>query len=215
MGQGNFDLVASFYPLLEQLVFGSTLNQARQSFAREIGAGKEILLIGEGNGRFLCEMMKQTASASSFTVIDSSARMLAAAGRRIAPLTSKQRIEWIGADFLKWHPPGALYDRVVTHFFLDLFRPDRICQIVEKISRITTEDGLWVNVDFTPDGRGLHQKMLMWAQYGFFRRFAGIEASRLFDARLWIRQGGWKILEERSLRSGWISGYLMRRGCTP
>ncbi|MEY2615187.1 MAG: hypothetical protein QOH78_960, partial [Verrucomicrobiota bacterium] len=29
MGQSNFDLVASFYPLLEQLVFGSTLNQAR------------------------------------------------------------------------------------------------------------------------------------------------------------------------------------------
>ena len=46
MGQSNFDLVASFYPLLEQLVFGSTLNQAREFFAREIGAGKEILLIG-------------------------------------------------------------------------------------------------------------------------------------------------------------------------
>jgi ubiquinone/menaquinone biosynthesis C-methylase UbiE len=81
MGQSNFDLVASFYPLLEQLVFGSTLNQAREFFAREIGAGKEILLIGEGNGRFLCEMMKQTASASSFTVIDSSVRMMAAARR--------------------------------------------------------------------------------------------------------------------------------------
>ena len=79
MGQSNFDLVASFSPLLEQLVFGSTLNQARGFFAREIVAGKEILLIGEGNGRFLCEMMKQTSSAY-FTVVDSSARMPAAAG---------------------------------------------------------------------------------------------------------------------------------------
>ena len=210
MVQSNFDLVANFYPLLEQLVFGSTLNQARGFFAREIGTGKEILLIGEGNGRFLCEMMKQTSSAS-FTVVDSSARMLAAAGRRIAPITPSRRIEWICADFLKWPAPVALYDRVVTHFFLDLFGSDRICQIVEKISRITTEDALWVNVDFTPEGRGLHQKILMWTQYRFFHRFSGIEASRLFDARSWIGQGGWKIREERSLNSGWISGYLMNR----
>jgi ubiquinone/menaquinone biosynthesis C-methylase UbiE len=211
MGQSNFDLVANHYPLLEQLVFGSTLNQARGFFAREIGAGKKVLLIGEGNGRFLCEMMKQTSSASSFTVIDSSARMLTAARRRIAPLTSNRSVEWISTDFLKWQAPAALYDRVVTHFFLDLFRPDQICQIVEKISRLTTKDGLWVNVDFTPDGRGLHQKMLMWAQYRFFRGSAGIEASRLFDARPWIRQGGWQVSEERSLKSGWISGYLMSR----
>ena len=211
MGRSNFDLVANFYPLLEQLVFGSTLNQARGFFAGEIGAGKEVLLIGEGNGRFQCEMMRQTSSVSSFTVIDSSARMLAAARRRIAPLTSNRHLEWIGADFLKWRAPTAFYDRVVTHFFLDLFKPDRICQIVEKISQITTEDGLWVNVDFTPEVRSLHQRMLMWAQYRFFRGSAGIEASRLFDARPWIRQGGWKIREERSLKSGWISGYLMSR----
>jgi ubiquinone/menaquinone biosynthesis C-methylase UbiE len=210
MGQSNFDLVANFYPLLEQLVLGSALNQARGFFAREIGAGKEILLIGEGNGRFLCEMMKQTSSAS-FTVVDSSARMLAAAERRIAPITSNRRIEWICADFLKWQAPRVLYDLVVTHFFLDLFRPDRICQIVEKISRITTEDAWWVDVDFIPGDRGLQQKILMWAQYRFFHRFAGIEASRLADARPWIRREGWKIREERSLQSGWISGYLRSR----
>jgi ubiquinone/menaquinone biosynthesis C-methylase UbiE len=208
MGQSTFDLVANFYPLLEQLVFGSTLNQARRSFARQISAGKDILLIGEGNGRFLFEMMKQTSSAS-FTVVDSSARMLAAAARRIVPVTPNRRIEWIYADFLKWATPPAPYDRVVTHFFLDLFGPDRICQMVEKISRLTTEDALWVNVDFTPECRCLHQKMLMWAQYRFFQGSAGIEASRLFDALPWIRQRGWQILEERSLKSGWISGYLM------
>ena len=211
MGQSNFDLVANFYPLLEQLVFGSTLNQARGFFSREIGAGKEVLLIGEGNGRFLCEMMKQTSSACSFTVVDSSARMLAAARRRIAPITSNRSVEWICAEFLKWQAPRVLYDRVVTHFFLDLFRPDGICQIVEKISRITTADALWVNVDFTPEGRGLQEKILMWAQYRFFQGWSGIEACRLADARPWIRREGWKIREERSLKSGWISGYLMSR----
>ena len=76
MGKATFDSIASFYPLLEQIVFGSTLSRSRRFFARRVTEGNDILLIGEGNGRFLSEMVKQTSSAS-FTVVDSSARMLA------------------------------------------------------------------------------------------------------------------------------------------
>ena len=32
MGKATFDLIASFYPLLEQIVFGSALSQARRTF---------------------------------------------------------------------------------------------------------------------------------------------------------------------------------------
>ena len=79
MGKATFDSIASFYPLLEQIVFGSTLSRSRRFFARRVTEGNNILLIGEGNGRFLFETVKQTSSAS-VTVVDSSARMLAAAG---------------------------------------------------------------------------------------------------------------------------------------
>jgi len=72
MGNTTFDLIANFYPLLEQIVFGSTLSRSRRFFARRVLEGNEILLVGEGNGRFLFEMAKQNSSAS-FTVIDSSA----------------------------------------------------------------------------------------------------------------------------------------------
>jgi ubiquinone/menaquinone biosynthesis C-methylase UbiE len=77
MGKTNFDLIARFYPLLEQIVFGSTLNLARRFFIPRVTEGNKILLIGEGNRRFLFEMLKQTSS-DSVTVVDSSARMLAA-----------------------------------------------------------------------------------------------------------------------------------------
>jgi ubiquinone/menaquinone biosynthesis C-methylase UbiE len=126
-------------------------------------------------------MAKQTSSAS-FTVVDSSARTLAAASRRIATVDRSPRIEWVHADILEWRSPAAHYDRVVTHFLLDLFTPDRICRIVEKISRLATKDALWVNVDFTSENQCLRQKLLMWAQYPFFRICAGIEAFRLFDS---------------------------------
>ena len=94
MGKTNFDLVASFYPLLEQIVFGSTLSRARRFFIPRVREGNKILLIGEGNGRFLFEMAKQTSSAS-VTVVDSSARMLASAARRIATVDCCSGIELI------------------------------------------------------------------------------------------------------------------------
>jgi ubiquinone/menaquinone biosynthesis C-methylase UbiE len=207
-GQNDFDLIARFYPLLEQIVFGSTLNLARRFFIPRVTEGNKILLIGEGNGRFLFEMVKQTSSAS-VTVVDSSARMLASAARRIATVDCCSRIELIHADILEWRAPAAHFDRIVTHFFLDLFPPYRIRRVVEKISHLATEDSLWINVDFTSKNQGLGQKLLMWAQYRFFRISAGIEASRLFDSRPYIRQAGWEISAERSLDSGWISAHLM------
>ena len=121
-------------------------------------------------------MVKQTSSAS-FTVVDSSARMLAAAASRLATVDRCPRIELIHADILEWRSPAAHYDRVVTHFFLDLFTPHSICRIVEKISRLATEDTLWINVDFSSESQNFRQKLLMWAQYRFFRISAGIEAS--------------------------------------
>jgi ubiquinone/menaquinone biosynthesis C-methylase UbiE len=210
MGKPTFDLVASFYPLLEQTVFGSTLSRARNFFISQVTEGNNILLIGEGNGRFLFEMVKQNSSAS-ITVVDSSARMLAAAARRLATVDHCARIQFIHADILEWGPPVAHYDRVVTHFFLDLFTPFCIHRVVEKITRLATEDSLWINVDFTSENQCLRQELLMWAQYRFFQLSAGIQASRLFDPRPYIRQFGWEILERRSLDSGWISAHLMSR----
>jgi tRNA (cmo5U34)-methyltransferase len=208
MGKKSFDMIASFYPLLEQMVFGSTLSRARRFFAWRVTEGNKILLIGEGNGRFLFEMVKQTSSGS-FTVVDSSTRMLAAAGRRIATVDCCPRIELIHTNILEWRSSAAHYDRIVTHFFLDLFTPDNLCRVVEKISRLATEDALWINVDFSSENHNLRQRLLMWAQYRFLRISAGIEASRPFDSLPYIRQAGWQILEGRSLESGWIYAHLM------
>jgi tRNA (cmo5U34)-methyltransferase len=209
MGKATFDLIAGFYPLMEQTVFGSKLSRARRFFIPRVTEGSKILLIGEGNGRFLFEMLNYSSSAS-VTVVDSSARMLTATARRIAT-GDRSRIELIHADILEWRSSAASYDRIVTHFFLDLFPPYRIRRIVEKISRFARKDTLWINVDFNSENQRLRQKLLMWAQYRFFRISAGIEASRLFDSRPCIRNAGWEILERRSLDAGWISAYLMSR----
>jgi SAM-dependent methyltransferase len=195
---------------MERVVFGSALSRSRRLFAPRIAEGSNILLIGEGNGRFLLEMMKQTSS-STFTVVDSSARMLELAARRVATIDRCPRIKWIHADIFEWESPVVRYDRVVTHFFLDLFPPDRIRRIGEKISCLAMEDTLWIDVDFDSERLRLRQKLLMWAQYRFFRITAGIEAPRLFDPLPRLRQAGWDIVERRTLESGCIAAHLMCR----
>ena len=192
MDKATFDFIADLYPLLEQIVFGSTLSQSRRFFAPRVTEGNNVLLIGEGNGRFLFETVKQTSS-STFTVVDSSARMLAAAARRVATIDRCPQVAFFHADILEWRSPVKHYDRIVTHFLLDLYTPNKIRRIIEKISRLSTEDTLWINVDFTTANQRLRQRVLMWAQYRFFRITAGIEAARLFDSRCYIRQAGWQI----------------------
>jgi ubiquinone/menaquinone biosynthesis C-methylase UbiE len=210
MRNANFDYVAVFYPLLEQLVFGSTLSRSRSFFVGRVTEGKNVLLIGEGNGRFLSEIAKQT-STSAITVVDSSTQMLSAASKRIAAIERSTRIKFFHADILEWRSPLAHYDRIVTHFVLDLYRPNRIRRIIEKISRLATGDTLWIDVDFTNASQRLRQSFLMWAQYRFFRICAGIEAPRLFDQLNYIQQTGWQIIENRSLEQGWIAARLMSR----
>jgi ubiquinone/menaquinone biosynthesis C-methylase UbiE len=210
MSKTTFDLVAGLYPLLEQIVFGSKLSRARSAFISRVAEGSKILLIGEGNGRFLCELVRQSSSAS-ITVVDSSARMLAAASRRIASVDYCSRIELVHADILEWQPSAGCYDRIVTHFFLDLFPPESLRRLVEKVSQLAMGDCLWINVDFTFENQRLPRKFLMWAQYRFFRIFAGIEAAHLFDARPLLRNASWKTLETKLLDSGLISASVLSR----
>jgi len=210
MRNANFDHVAVLYPLLEQLVFGSALSRSRSVFMQEVIEGKNLLLIGEGNGRFLSDIVKQN-SASAITVVDSSSQMLSAAAKRIAAIDGCAKVRFLNADFLDWQSPFAHYDRIVTHYFLDLYRPDRIRRIVEQISCLATEDSRWINVDFTKANPRMRQTFLMWAQYRFFRTCAGIEAERLFDPLSYIEQAGWRIIESKSLEQGWIAAQLLSR----
>jgi ubiquinone/menaquinone biosynthesis C-methylase UbiE len=204
----NFDLVANSYPLLEHIVYSSALDQARTSFVERIDRGKKLLLIGEGNGRFLAEILAQKRT-DSITVVDASAKMLAATKQRIRNSEGRERIQWVHADFLKWRLPIDRFDGVITHFFLDLFEPPKISLICQKIAQLTAREGFWIDVDFMSGPGDLRYKSLMWAQYRFFRILAGIEAARLHDPLTLIQEAGWRILEEKRYSSNSVCARLM------
>src|SRR5215469_10516735 len=116
----EFDLVAPIYPTLERLVFGAHLDNARQAFVESVIEASRVLLVGEGNGRFL-ESVIAGKQAGFIKVVEKSRAMIRLAKAR-AGESRNVELEFIEADFRLWQS-GEEFDCIVTHFFLDLFNP--------------------------------------------------------------------------------------------
>lgn len=199
----NYDFVAPFYPLLERAAFGNGLSQARNASLPPVLSAQRALLIGEGNGRFLASCVKEK-TGGSITVVESSGKMLSLLRSRIRGLDLRTRLELVHADFREWPSPAIDFDAVVTHLFLDLFRPDSQRRIVEKITALSTAETVWINVDYRPAIQSRIHRVIDWMQYRFDGLLSGIEADRQYDPAPIIRELGWKIQEERPFCGGTI-----------
>jgi len=71
----RFDAIAPHYGWLERATAGSLLQRCRTAFLAELAGAQRILLLGEGRGRFLFELLKSNPNAR-VTCLDASARML-------------------------------------------------------------------------------------------------------------------------------------------
>jgi len=187
----RLDLVARFYPAVERLVFGARLDLARNAFLSRITQAHQLLLVGEGNGRFL-ESVVGLKHSGSIKVVEKRSEMIRLARLRLGA-SRKGALEFVEAD-IRQCELGREFDCVVTHFFLDQFNPSTQLAIAEKFARLTTRNGTWINVDFLParTGRG---NVLMWLQYTFFRLTWRIEAERCYDESPAAARAGWVIGE--------------------
>ena len=204
----NYDFVAPFYPLLERAAFGDRLTEARLASLRQVISAERVLLIGEGNGRFLAGCLKEKVGGS-ITVVDSSRKMLALLRTRIRGIAARTRVELHHADFRQWPSPSPRFDVIVTHFFLDLFRPDSQRQLIEKITGLAGAGTTWVNAEYRPVIQSSFHRWVDWLQYRFDRLVSGIEADRHYDSAPLIAAHGWNIREERQFCGGTIFSQLL------
>jgi ubiquinone/menaquinone biosynthesis C-methylase UbiE len=196
----QFDLVAPFYPALERCVFGSRLDEARQAFYDCALQADRILLVGEGNGRFLASLLARKIGGS-IRVVEKSPVMIRLAKDRIDGQREAD-LEFIEAD-IRHCIPERPFDYIVTHFFLDQFNPPAQQVIIDRFTELSTEEAAWINVDFVPP-RTRGGRTLMWLQYAFFRVMTRLEARRCFDESTLAAQSGWIVLESLSFLSGFI-----------
>src|SRR3954468_16733770 len=116
----SFDKLAPHYRWMEWLLAGGKLQRCRVAFLSEVQHVRNVLLLGEGNGRFLTSFAQVNRSAQ-ITVVDASAGMLEQARRGVAKIESREmdRIEFVHANLLAWSPPVEDFDLIVTNFFFD------------------------------------------------------------------------------------------------
>jgi 2-polyprenyl-3-methyl-5-hydroxy-6-metoxy-1,4-benzoquinol methylase len=206
-GQGrglmNFDRVAGWYSAIEFLTAGSLIQQCRIAHLNTLRDCERILILGEGNGRFLEALMTVNPTAS-VEVIESSRKMIQLAQQRLTrsgfPL---ENIHFTLKDVRDWLPEKQVYDAIVSHFFLDCFtRPELEC-LVPHLATAASEDCVWLQSDFTvPAGtfRRIRAQLILWTMYRFFRSSVSLSADKLSNPSEMLRSGGFE-LEARTNRS--------------
>ncbi len=215
----SFDRIARHYRLLETIAFGGGLQRARVYWIDNLPPPTRVLIIGEGNGRFLCELLRSHPNID-IDCVDISVAMLALAQRRAHKMFpgSRQRVRFIHQDVREWSAQRS-YDLLVTHFFLDCFRREEMDVIVDKLAGAAAPNATWLLTDFTIPTTGkfarMHGKFRLRLMYWFFRRAAGISASELVDPSPYLQATGFTRGSFHLSRSGMVKSELWQRHSVP
>ena len=210
----SFDRIARHYGWLETVAFGGVLQEARTCWIKAVVAPKQILILGEGNGRFLSELVRVHREAN-IDCIDASERMLELSRRRMRRVLPKpsNRVRFLHEDIVSWSPLGS-YDLLVTNFVLDCFPRDEVNLIVRKLAHAATPKAYLLLADFSIPRKffsRMHAKLWLALMYRFFRVTTGISAKRLVDPTSELEANGFICLSQRQWRFGLVKSELWQR----
>ena len=183
MRKSYFDKLAPWYYFLETISFGNQLQQCRISQLAELKEIKNVLILGDGNGRFLESLLKSNCNAE-IESLDISSNMIGLANARITPLPNNSQVVFIHTDVFDWNFPKCKYDLVVTNFFLDCFTYSELTNLLEKISLSLKPQGKLIYGDFNVPNSLLIKtltSLLLYGMYLFFRIFTQISANSLHN----------------------------------
>lgn len=190
----SFDLIAPHYRWLETICFGNALQRARTFWIDKISRPSRALVCGEGNGRFLVELLR-IHPGIEIDCVDASAAMLDLTRRRVLRRCpdSLAGIRFFHCDLLNWRPRDS-YDLVVTHFFFDCFGDCEVRSLITKLALTADSNATWLLSDFVVPSRGrilkMHARAWLRAMYLFFRFSAGLGTSELVDPTPYLEANG-------------------------
>ncbi|MCA8829154.1 class I SAM-dependent methyltransferase [Hymenobacter pini] len=171
----GFDAVAAFYDALARLVYGPSLRQAQQAALEAglpVGAGR-VLVIGGGTGWVLGETLRRTPTAR-ILYLEASPQMLTRSRHWLQQYHPQQmaQVEFrLGTEAALL--PSEQFAAILTFFFLDLFAPERLRAIVERLHTVLAPAGVWLLADFGSPRRWWH-RVLLRMMYWFFGFTTGI-----------------------------------------
>lgn len=208
----SFNTLAPYYRMLELVTAGGVLQRCRTAFLTETTGCQRALLLGEGPGRFLVELLRANPRVE-VTCVEHSSRMIEEARRRLRE-SELARVRFVQADALTWQPPRNEFDLVVTNFFLDCFRPEELAALVAKIAASATADARWLLADFREPESGWRRwrgRAVLALMYAFFRVATGLSAVWLTPPDGFLKAGGFRLAARRLANFGLAHSDLWQR----
>jgi SAM-dependent methyltransferase len=186
----NCDRIARWYRWLEYAAFGGALRRRREAFLFELGNPQKVLVLGDGDGRFL-QLFTALYPEARVDAVDVSVRMIELAQACVA----SDRVTFHLADAREFAFEEN-YDLAVAHFFFDCFDSEELRALTSRIranswlvSEFRNTRWLW------PISRGL---------YLFFRVATGLRVTSLPEHRELLSALGYRIEKEQSALGGLI-----------
>jgi SAM-dependent methyltransferase len=210
----NCDIIARWYRWLEYIGFGGALERRRYAFLTDVADAKRVLVLGEGDGRFLAKFVaprktpskhgENTVSTPCLSVdyVDLSANMLELARSR----AGTDCVTYHQADALTIPLPAAHYDLVVTHFFLDCLDENDAAALVAKIGASVRPNARWLISEFREPA--MWARVIVGGLYFFFRITTGLRTRRLIGHHPLLTRAGFVLVREETGRFGLLASEL-------
>jgi SAM-dependent methyltransferase len=210
----SFDTLAPIYRSLEAVTAGGILQRCRTAFLPQASGCRHALLLGEGPGRFLVQLLR-TNPHIEVLCVEQSPRMIQVAQRELQRnRLNDARVIFDQDDVLTWQAPGVAFDMVVTNFFLDCFRADELQCIIEKVAARAGVGARWLLADFRLPERGWQKyraRMVLMLMYWFFRLATELSARRLTPPDGFLEAAGFRRAGRRLANFGLVYSDLWLR----
>jgi ubiquinone/menaquinone biosynthesis C-methylase UbiE len=201
--QPNFDRVARLYRWAEYLTLGPLLVRARNRFLPQLPACKRALVLGDGDGRFVANLLQHQPNLQALAV-DTSATMLYLLRQRC--IQNISRLQTLQASALTIMPAHNT-DLVVTHFFLDCLTQPEVDTLTQRLAAQLPAGALWLVSDFgQPHPRVLRPLAALYirALYLAFRILTGLRVTHLPNPQAALQAAGFDRIARHELLCGLI-----------
>lgn len=212
----NFDRVARLYRWAEYLALGPLLQRTRTHFLPQLPACANALILGDGDGRFLAQLLARQPHLHALAV-DTSATMLHLLRRRCTPFAS--RLQTLQASALDLdldaisYPNGADPDLIVTHFFLDCLTQPEVDALTLRLATGLRPGALWLLSDFGPPHPRILQPLATFyirTLYLAFRILTGLRVNRLPKPQSALQAASFKRIARHDRLHGLLYTELWR-----
>lgn len=191
----SFDWMAKPYALFERVLFGSTFHATRTALIPKLAGARRVLVLGEGDGRFVSELLAYDPHVEVF-VVDGSLEMLRVSQKRCAPYAG--RTQFVHANVVTWLTTAeraAEFDGVVTTFFLDCLTEAELVTLFTELDYHVAADTRWLWADLVIPSHGLRRllaRTLLRALYAVFALTTNITARRLVSPDPYFSRHRWR-----------------------